>query len=51
MTIEPSQRGEVKHYIANINKAGKLLGYEPTTPLKEGIQKAVAWSSEWENTP
>ncbi|MEM7034356.1 MAG: NAD-dependent epimerase/dehydratase family protein [Chloroflexota bacterium] len=48
MVVEPSQRGEVKHYIANISKAGRLLGYEPTTPLQEGIQKAVTWSSEWE---
>ena len=48
MTIEPSHRGEVNHYVADISKAGRLLGYEPTTPLKAGIQKAVAWSGEWE---
>lgn len=48
MRIEPSRVGEVTHYIANIEKAGRLLGYEPSTPLREGIHKTVAWFREWE---
>jgi UDP-glucose 4-epimerase len=48
MTIEPARVGEVTHYVANIGKARALLNYDPKTPLKEGIQKAVAWSREWE---
>ncbi|HHJ07171.1 MAG TPA: NAD(P)-dependent oxidoreductase [Anaerolineae bacterium] len=48
VTIEPSLRGEVTNYIADIGKAQKLLGYNPTTALREGIFKAVAWSQEWE---
>jgi len=47
LTIEPSRVGEVTHYVANIGKARALLGYNPKTPLKEGIRKAVAWSTEW----
>jgi UDP-glucuronate 4-epimerase len=47
VTIQPSRVGEVTHYIANIGKARALLGYEPRTPLKEGIRLAVAWSLEW----
>jgi UDP-glucose 4-epimerase len=47
MTIEPSRVGEVTHYVANIGKARALLGYSPTTPLREGIRKAVAWSTHW----
>ncbi len=47
MTIEPSRVGEVTHYVANIGKAHALLGYNPTTPLREGIQKSVAWSMNW----
>ncbi len=47
ITIEPSQVGEVTHYVANIGKARALLGYDPQTPLKEGIPKAVAWSKAW----
>jgi UDP-glucose 4-epimerase len=47
MTVEPARVGEVTHYVANIGKARALLNYDPKTPLKEGIQKAVAWSMEW----
>ncbi len=47
MTVEPSRVGEVTHYVANIGKARALLGYDPQTPLREGIQKAAAWSTEW----
>jgi UDP-glucose 4-epimerase len=46
MTVEPSRVGEVTHYVANIGKARALLGYMPTTSLKEGIEKAVAWSQK-----
>ena len=47
MSIEPSRVGEVTHYVANVGKARALLDYSPKTPLREGIQKAVAWSMEW----
>jgi nucleoside-diphosphate-sugar epimerase len=47
ITIKPARVGEVTHYIANIGKARALLGYSPTTPLREGILKSVAWSTEW----
>lgn len=44
ITVEPSRVGEVTHYVANIGKARALLGYQPRTPLKQGIQKAIEWS-------
>jgi UDP-glucose 4-epimerase len=47
MTVEPSRVGEVTHYVANIEKARRLLGYEPATPLRTGIHKAVEWSLDW----
>ncbi|MBN1315136.1 MAG: NAD-dependent epimerase/dehydratase family protein [Anaerolineales bacterium] len=47
--IEPSRVGEVTHYVANIGKAHALLGYIPTTPLDEGIKRAVDWSRDWSN--
>ena len=47
MHMEPSQVGEVTHYVANIGKARALLGYTPSVPLREGIRRAVAWSNEW----
>lgn len=47
INIEPARVGEVTHYVANIERARKLLGYDPTTPLREGINRAVAWSTDW----
>ena len=47
--IEPARLGEVTHYVADITKAREILGYNPTTPLREGIHKAVAWSMQWWN--
>jgi UDP-glucose 4-epimerase len=47
INIEPSLIGEVTHYVANINKAKVILGYQPNVPLHEGLHKAVAWCLEW----
>jgi len=47
MTIEAARVGEVTHYVANIDRARKLLAYQPQTSLKEGIYKAVEWSTAW----
>src|SRR5918999_4597191 len=46
ITIAPSLLGEVTRYVADIRKARDLLGWEPQTPLDEGIPKAVAWFRE-----
>jgi UDP-glucose 4-epimerase len=45
--LKPPRVGEVTHYVANIGKARALLGYSPKTTLKEGIERAVAWSTDW----
>ena len=42
--VHPSRPGEIQRYVADISKARRLLGYEPTTFLAEGVKKAVAWS-------
>lgn len=47
ITVQPSRVGEVTRYIANIGKARALLGYNPSTPLREGIHQAVAWCLDW----
>lgn len=49
ITVEPSRVGEVTHYIANIGKARAILGYEPKTSLRDGIFKAVEWSTDFRN--
>lgn len=38
-----ARTGEVTHYIADISKAQKKLGYQPKTPFSDGIQKSVEW--------
>ena len=47
ITQAPSLVGEVTRYVADIRKAHDLLGWEPKTPLDEGIPKAVQWFREW----
>jgi len=50
MIIKPPRVGEVTHYVANIGKARALLSYTPQVSLKEGIERSVAWSTEWWST-
>jgi UDP-glucose 4-epimerase len=45
--LAPSLLGEVTHYVADVSKARGLLGWEPETPLAEGIPHSVAWFREW----
>jgi UDP-N-acetylglucosamine/UDP-N-acetylgalactosamine 4-epimerase len=35
--------GDIRHSNADIGKARKLLGYQPTHNLSEGINEAIAW--------
>jgi len=35
--------GDVRHSMADINKARTLLGYEPTHRIKEGLLEAMDW--------
>jgi UDP-glucose 4-epimerase len=45
--LKPSREGEVTHYVADISAARAILGYDPTTSLREGIVKTIAWSTAW----
>jgi len=47
ITMAPSLVGEVTHYVADVTKARELLGWEPVTPLEDGIPRSVAWFKEW----
>ena len=40
------QKGDVPTTYADISKARYLLGYNPSTPIEEGITKFVAWFRE-----
>jgi nucleoside-diphosphate-sugar epimerase len=35
--------GDVKHSLADITLAGKLIGFKPTVQFKEGLEKAIDW--------
>lgn len=39
----PERAGDVKHSLANIEKAEKLFGYAPQWKIKEGLEKALAF--------
>lgn len=39
----PEQPGDVPRTFADISKARKLLGYQPTTKISEGIPRFVEW--------
>jgi UDP-glucuronate 4-epimerase len=39
----PEQPGDVPLTCADISKARKLLGYNPTTQLSEGLPRFIEW--------
>jgi UDP-glucuronate 4-epimerase len=40
---EPDQPGDVPITYADVTKAGKMLGYEPSIPIEDGIRHFVRW--------
>lgn len=42
----PSRAGDVRHSKADVAKARKLLGYQASVALLEGLQRTVAWLRE-----
>lgn len=38
--------GEIERYVADIRKAGAMLGFAPGIGLQDGIHRALAWSRE-----
>lgn len=43
LAFEPMQAGDVDVTYADISKAQALLGYQPRTPLSEGLRAFVQW--------
>jgi UDP-glucuronate 4-epimerase len=39
----PDQPGDVPITYADVTKAGKMLGYSPKVPIREGLKRYVAW--------
>jgi UDP-glucuronate 4-epimerase len=42
----PLQTGDVQRTFADITKAQKILGYNPTTAFEDGIEKFIQWYKE-----
>ena len=43
LEFHPEQPGDVPQTWASIEKARRLLGYSPSTPLHEGLERFAAW--------
>ena len=41
-----SRPGDVKHSLADITLAEKIIGFKPQVPFSEGLQKAIEWYRE-----
>lgn len=42
----PPRPGDQRHTRANIEKARRLLGYNPATPVKEGLRRQLEWQKD-----
>jgi nucleoside-diphosphate-sugar epimerase len=40
---EPARKGDVRDSLADVSKAGKMLGYFPIISLETGLQRVVDW--------
>ncbi len=40
---EPERMGDVKHSLADIDRAKDLIGYDPAVKFADGIQKTIDW--------
>lgn len=43
----PNRKGDIPHSLASIDKAKRLLGYNPEFDIKNGLKEAVKWY--WKN--
>ncbi len=46
-THGPNRAGDIPHSLASIDKARRLLGYDPKFSMRDGLREAVDWY--WEN--
>lgn len=40
---KPARAGDIRHSLADVSLAGKLLGYEPKVAFEEGLRRTVEW--------
>ena len=46
ITVKPSRTGEVSRYIADISKARKMLNFQPTYSLSQGVAETISWYTD-----
>ena len=46
-THGPNRVGDIPHSLASIDKARRLLGYQPEYSMRQGLREAVKWY--WDN--
>jgi Nucleoside-diphosphate-sugar epimerases len=39
----PERKGDVRHSLADVSKAEKMIGYQPGITIQKGLQMAVEW--------
>jgi UDP-N-acetylglucosamine/UDP-N-acetylgalactosamine 4-epimerase len=42
---EAARKGDVRHSLADISKASKMLGYSPAVSLETGLERVLNWYS------
>jgi UDP-glucose 4-epimerase len=50
IVYDDPREGDAEHTHADISKAKELLGYEPATDIRTGVQKFIDWyrhNEEW----
>jgi UDP-glucose 4-epimerase len=40
---EPERPGDVRRHVADISLSKKLIGFEPKTPLEDGMKETIEW--------
>ncbi|MFC2089073.1 LPS biosynthesis protein WbpP, partial [Calditrichota bacterium] len=48
-SYDPPRPGDIRHSLADIEKAKKLLGYKVIVPMDEGLKKTAAWFKNYYN--
>jgi UDP-glucose 4-epimerase len=43
-TIAPERNGDIRHSVADISLARKMLGYAPEVDFRTGLERTIAWS-------
>jgi UDP-N-acetylglucosamine/UDP-N-acetyl-alpha-D-glucosaminouronate 4-epimerase len=48
---DPPRPGDIKHSLADISRAEKLLGYKAAVGFEEGLRRTIAWYKESQPQP